>query len=70
MAPSFCEFMMRYADDPNHDDVRHQALWGHLMGGGAGCEWYFGYKFAHNDLGLEDFRATASPTSSSSTTWE
>ena len=45
------------ADDPNHDDVRHHALWGTLMAGGAGCEWYFGFKFAHNDLGLEDFRS-------------
>jgi hypothetical protein len=45
------------ADDPQHDDVRRFALWGNLMAGGAGCEWYFGYKFAHNDLGLEDFRS-------------
>ena len=45
------------ADDPNHDDVRHHALWGTLMAGGAGCEWYFGFNFAHNDLGLEDFRS-------------
>ena len=45
------------ADDPGHDDVRRYALWGNLMGGGSGCEWYFGYKFAHNDLNLEDFRS-------------
>ena len=32
------------ADDPDHDEVRKQALWGNLMAGGAGCEWYFGYK--------------------------
>ncbi len=44
-------------DDPDHDEVRHHALWGNLMAGGAGCEWYFGYKFAHNDLNLEDFRS-------------
>lgn len=44
-------------DDPNHDDVRRHALWGNLMGGGAGCEWYFGYKYAHNDLNCEDFRS-------------
>jgi hypothetical protein len=25
------------------------------MAGGAGVEWYFGYRHAHNDLGLEDF---------------
>jgi hypothetical protein len=27
------------------------------MAGGAGVEWYFGYRYAHNDLGLEDFRS-------------
>jgi hypothetical protein len=45
------------AEDPDHDEVRHHALWGNLMAGGGGCEWYFGYKHAHNDLGLEDFRS-------------
>jgi hypothetical protein len=45
------------AEDPDHDAVRHHALWGNLMAGGSGCEWYFGYKHAHNDLGLEDFRS-------------
>jgi hypothetical protein len=45
------------ADDPDHDAVRHHALWGNLMAGGGGCEWYFGYKYADNDLGLEDFRS-------------
>jgi hypothetical protein len=44
-------------DDPDHDAVRKQALWGNLMAGGAGCEWYFGYKFARNDLSCEDFRS-------------
>ena len=37
--------------------VRKQTLWGHLMGGGAGCEYYFGYKFAENDLICEDWRS-------------
>ncbi|MGH9338089.1 MAG: PQQ-binding-like beta-propeller repeat protein [Acidobacteriota bacterium] len=45
------------SDDPDHDQVRKQALWGNLMAGGAGCEWYFGYEYAHNDLNLEDFRS-------------
>ena len=44
-------------DDYNHDEVRHKHLWGHLMAGGAGVEWYFGYKFAHNDLNCEDWRS-------------
>jgi len=43
--------------DPNHDDVRRYALWGNLMAGGAGCEWYFGYRYAHNDLNCEDWRS-------------
>ena len=45
------------ADDPAHDEVRHKHLWGNLMAGGAGCEWYMGYKFAHNDLNCEDWRS-------------
>ncbi len=45
------------ADDPTHDTVRHEALWGNLMAGGGGAEWYFGYKFAHNDLNAEDWRS-------------
>jgi len=44
-------------DDPGHDGVRRHALWGNLMAGGAGCEWYFGYKYAHNDLNCEDWRS-------------
>ena len=27
------------------------------MAGSAGVEWYFGYRFPHNDLNLEDFRS-------------
>ena len=45
------------ADDPNHDNIRHKVLWGNLMAGGAGVEWYFGYKYAHNDLNCEDWRS-------------
>lgn len=42
--------------DPNHDGVRAQVLWGNLMAGGGGVEWYFGYQHANNDLNAEDFR--------------
>jgi len=45
------------ADDPGHDEVRKRHLWGNLMGGGSGVEWYFGYKFPHNDLNCEDWRS-------------
>ena len=37
--------------------VRRQTLWGTIMGGGAGVEYYFGYKFAENDLVCEDWRS-------------
>ena len=44
-------------DDPNHDKVRKEALWGNLMAGGGGTEWYFGYYSTHNDLTSEDWRS-------------
>lgn len=43
-------------DDYWHNDVRSLALWGNLMGGGAGAEWYFGYAYHNNDLNCEDWR--------------
>ena len=38
-------------------EVRKQTLWGHLMAGGAGCEYYFGYQNHQNDLICEDWRS-------------
>jgi hypothetical protein len=43
--------------DQGHDTVRHMALWGSLMAGAGGSEWYFGYRYPHNDLMCEDFRS-------------
>jgi len=43
--------------DANHDTIRARCLWGTLLAGGAGTEWYFGYRFPHNDLNCEDFRS-------------
>lgn len=43
--------------DANHDTIRHHCLWGTLLAGGTGVEWYFGYRYPHTDLGLEDFRS-------------
>lgn len=43
--------------DPDHDEVRIEALWKPLMVGGSGAEWLFGYDFPHNDINLEDFRS-------------
>lgn len=39
--------------------IRKRVLWGNLMAGGAGVEYYFGYENPHNDLSLEDFRSRA-----------
>jgi len=47
------------ADDPSHDEIRQLVLWGNLMAGGGGAEWYFGYQFPHNDLNCEDWRSRA-----------
>lgn len=41
----------------NVDQLREDALWGNLMGGGAGVEWYFGYQGDNfGDVQQEDFR--------------
>lgn len=45
------------ADDYWHDQMRKEALWGNLMAGGAGVEWYFGYKLPHSDMTCEDWRS-------------
>jgi len=44
------------AENPSHDNARKNALWGNIMAGGAGVEWYFGYKHPHSDLTCQDFR--------------
>ena len=49
--------VMPDASDPDHDTIRNKCLWGTLLAGGAGVEWYFGYRYPHNDLNLEDFRS-------------
>ncbi|MDF1570662.1 MAG: DUF5060 domain-containing protein [Bacteroidales bacterium] len=45
------------ADDPLHDTIRKEVLWGNLMAGGGGVEWYFGYRFPHGDLNCEVWRS-------------
>ncbi len=49
--------VMPDATDYRHDKPRKYGLWANLMAGGAGCEWYFGYKYPDNDLNCEDFRS-------------
>lgn len=38
-------------------DIRKQTLWGNLMAGGGGVEYYFGYALPENDLLAENFRS-------------
>lgn len=45
------------ADDPKHDTLRQEVLWGTLMAGGAGVEWYFGWLKPPHDLNAEDWRS-------------
>jgi hypothetical protein len=44
-------------EDPEHDLARGNALWGTLLAGGFGVEWYFGYASPNSDLTCEDFRS-------------
>ena len=43
--------------DSLHHNARQNALWGALMAGAWGIEWYFGYKNEHSDLTCEDWRS-------------
>lgn len=38
-------------------EIRKYCLWGTLMAGGAGVEYYFGYDLPQNDLQCEDWRS-------------
>ena len=42
---------------PTVHDIRKMTLWGNLMAGGAGVEYYFGYLLPDNDLTGENFRS-------------
>ncbi len=42
---------------PTQADIRGMVLWGNLMAGGAGVEYYFGYSFEHSDLTCQDYRS-------------
>ncbi|HEY8995177.1 MAG TPA: DUF5060 domain-containing protein [Lacunisphaera sp.] len=37
--------------------IRKYTLWGNLLAGGGGVEYYFGYSLPENDLTAEDFRS-------------
>jgi len=38
-------------------DIRKYCLWGTLLAGGAGVEYYFGYTLPQNDLACEDWQS-------------
>tara|TARA_R110002033_G_scaffold64323_1_gene115270 strand:+ start:10941 stop:12800 length:1860 start_codon:yes stop_codon:yes gene_type:complete len=44
-------------EDPEHNLARGRALWGVLMAGGYGVEWYFGYASPNSDLTCQNFRS-------------
>ncbi|MFY0607672.1 MAG: DUF5060 domain-containing protein [Cyclobacteriaceae bacterium] len=46
-----------YAGSPTLDQIRQQTLWGNLMAGGAGVEYYFGYQLPNSDLSCQDYRS-------------
>jgi hypothetical protein len=43
--------------DPERNNARKNGLWGNVMAGGAGLEWYFGYQHANSDLNCQDWRS-------------
>jgi N-acetylneuraminic acid mutarotase len=42
--------------DSGHQSLRGDVLWGSMLSGAAGVEWYFGAHQPHNDLTSEDWR--------------
>ncbi len=44
-------------ENPEHNNARINGLWGAMMTGAWGTEWYFGYEHAHSDLTCEDYRS-------------
>ena len=42
---------------PSQDQIREDVLWGNIMAGGGGVEYYFGYSHPQSDLGCEDWTA-------------
>ena len=45
------------AENPEHDNARKNGLWGAMMAGAWGTEWYFGYAHPHSDLTCQDYRS-------------
>lgn len=45
------------AENPEHNNARKNGLWGAMMAGAWGTEWYFGYDHPESDLTLQDYRS-------------
>ncbi|MCF7803625.1 MAG: DUF5060 domain-containing protein [Candidatus Marinimicrobia bacterium] len=45
------------AENQDHDNARQNALWGALMAGAGGIEYYFGYDHPQSDLTCQDWRS-------------
>lgn len=45
------------SEDYWHETIRKSSIWGNLMAGGSGSVFFFGYRYPHSDLDLEDFRS-------------
>lgn len=44
-------------EDPQHNSVRKDVLWGALTAGAGGVQWYFGWNTPPTDLNAEDLRS-------------
>jgi len=45
------------SDNSHHTNARQNALWGPIMAGGAGCEYFFGMLYDDSDLTCQNFRS-------------
>jgi len=57
--PGDANHALRPAGDEGNSwiDGRKNALWGNVMAGGAGVEFYFGYQHDNSDMTCQDFRS-------------
>jgi len=57
--PGDSQYALRPDDNPSssHTNGRKHGLWGNIMAGGAGVEFYFGYALHDSDLTCNDFRS-------------
>lgn len=56
-APSSDGAMPDAVENNNQDSIRKDVLWGNIMAGGCGVEYYFGYSYDCSDLSCEDYRS-------------